>query len=144
MDTEQESSDGRESENGRQELGQAGENLAAEMMSKSGLKIVERNYRPAVGEIDIICEGVGQKLLFVEVRSSSTGYLVSSSETVDARKQGQVIRAARWYIQERERFNWTIRFDVVAVRFADEASTMEWIEDAFRPKPSGQSSRFTW
>ena len=144
MDVVSTSPEQQESDCRRQKLGRAGEELAAEMLIDSGWKVVERNYQPAVGEIDIICERVGQRLLFVEVRSSSTGYLESSSETVDARKQGQVIKAARWYIQEHERHDWTVRFDVVAVRFSGEIPSVEWIEDAFRPKPSGQSSRFTW
>jgi Holliday junction resolvase-like predicted endonuclease len=45
---------------------------------------------------------------------------------------------------ERGRENRYVRFDIVAVSFSGEEATLEWIEDAFQPAPSGQHHNYQW
>ena len=49
-------------------LGERGENVAAKFLRNQGYKILERNYRTSVGEIDIIARD-GKTLVFVEVKT---------------------------------------------------------------------------
>lgn len=55
---------------GRQEIGQIGENIAAEFLERKGFAILVRNYRQTWGEIDIIAEKAGS-VRFVEVKTVS-------------------------------------------------------------------------
>ncbi|HYY45131.1 MAG TPA: YraN family protein, partial [Actinomycetota bacterium] len=52
--------------NGRSLLGHAAEGLACELLAGKGYEIVERNYRCADGEIDIIARR-GSLVVFCEV-----------------------------------------------------------------------------
>lgn len=60
----------------RQALGRRGEDLAAEVLGEDGFLIVERNWRCAVGEIDIIARDThAGALVFCEVKCrSGRGY----------------------------------------------------------------------
>jgi putative endonuclease len=50
----------------RLRLGQAGEQLAAEHLSRRGFEILERNYQTRSGELDIVAFD-GRTLVFCEV-----------------------------------------------------------------------------
>ncbi|MFZ2621129.1 MAG: YraN family protein [Minisyncoccia bacterium] len=52
----------------KQRIGQIGEDLACEYLSKNGYKVIERNYLKKWGEIDIITKK-GSKIHFVEVKA---------------------------------------------------------------------------
>jgi putative endonuclease len=108
-------------------LGRAAEERACRLLTAEGYDIVERNYRCAVGEIDLVARQGGD-LVFVEVRSRADGDHGSAAATVGAVKQRRVARAAEFYLSERApRFD-TCRFDVVAITGDD----IEILRDAFR------------
>jgi putative endonuclease len=95
-------------------IGATAEDRAAEALDRHGYRMVERNYRCRVGELDIIARE-GPTLVFVEVRSRRTGDFGSALEAVGWRKQRKVSRVAAHYIATRRpRFD-TARFDVVAI-----------------------------
>lgn len=50
------------------EIGKIGENIATTFLMKQGFRIIERNYRVHIGEIDIITEK-DNVLRFIEVKS---------------------------------------------------------------------------
>ena len=52
------------------EVGNTGESVAAEFLTRKGFKIIERNYRKPWGEVDIIAEKSGV-VRFIEVKSVS-------------------------------------------------------------------------
>lgn len=52
------------------ELGAAGEAVAAKFLERKGYRIIDRNYRKKWGEIDIVAEKRG-KIYFVEVKTVS-------------------------------------------------------------------------
>lgn len=102
----------------RRHLGQVGEDLACERLSKAGLSVLARNVRTRYGEIDVIAID-GDALVFVEVKTLHQGAgrgPASPLQAVGPRKQLQVRRLARAWLAEnvpprcRE-----IRFDVVGV-----------------------------
>jgi len=119
----------------RSELGQLGEQLAAEHLVRRGFQIVERNYRTRWGELDIVAFD-GRTLAFCEVktrRMPAGG--VSPLEAVRPRKQSRVRRmAGSWLIERTERPRAeNLRFDAIGVTFdlAGRLVKLEHLEGAF-------------
>lgn len=53
----------------KQNTGKIGEDIACEYLIKKGYKILARNYRDKIGEIDIVAKNERQTLVFVEVKT---------------------------------------------------------------------------
>ena len=84
--------------------GKQGEDAAASFLAKEGYKIVERNFRCPLGEIDIVAVDKGI-LVFVEVKTRSSNKFGLPEEAVNRRKQHQIIKAAQFYISRKKLFN---------------------------------------
>lgn len=114
-----------------QEVGQAGEKIAAEFVREQGYTVVTRNYRKRFGEIDIIAEDAGT-LVFIEVKTRRTSEFGSPLEAVDAHKQQRMARAAQDFLSSTGQHDRSARFDVVAVVLQrDSAPQIEHIRNAF-------------
>lgn len=112
-------------------LGQWGEEQAAQYLCQQGLKILERNFRTPVGEIDIIAR-TKKELLFVEVKTRRSTSFGLPQEAVGVRKQRQIIRAAQWYLNQEKAGKLQPRFDVVAILCqSDENVTIQHLPNAF-------------
>jgi len=116
-------------------LGSAGEAAAAWYLEKKGWKILERNYRCRLGEIDLIALD-GNVLVFVEVRSRSSASFGVPQESVGYKKQNKVRSVARYYMMGKKvKYQFSgCRFDVLAVKFNKESGkteSIEHIENAF-------------
>jgi putative endonuclease len=111
-------------------FGALGEEAAAGLLRASGYRIVARNHRCRLGEIDIIAEK-GELLVFVEVRTRATSLFGGPEETVDARKQRRVIAAARDYLAQRRGRAKAARFDVIAVVDGPQGPALTHFENAF-------------
>lgn len=98
----------------RGEIGALGERHAARLLRSRGLQILEANFRTKQGEIDLIARD-GSTLAIVEVRTRTTADTITPLESVDARKQAQLVRMARIYRRARRLPEIPIRFDVVVV-----------------------------
>jgi putative endonuclease len=94
-------------------LSERGENVAARFLRDLGYKILLRNYRSDLGEIDIIARD-GDTLVFVEVKTRSYDD-PSPEEQVNAAKQHQLTRCAKAYLSRYGTPRPPARFDVVAV-----------------------------
>jgi putative endonuclease len=106
--------------------GARAEDLCAELMRGYGLRILERNWRCRLGEIDLIAEEDGT-LVFAEVRMRSRGTFGGAAESVTAAKRGRLVAAARLYLTRRPEA--PCRFDVLLVD--GEPARVEWIRAAF-------------
>lgn len=114
----------------RLRLGAWGEDQAVRYLRRRGVKILYRNYRSPVGEIDII--GRHRKtLLFVEVKTRRTAVCGVPAEAVGPVKQRQILRTAEWFLQQEGSSNLQPRFDVVSVLGCEDAVDIEHIENAF-------------
>ena len=100
----------------RRDMGEFGEQKAAEMLLRSGYRIIERNYSCRSGEIDIIAM-TGMTLVFVEVKSRSGDLYGSPGQSVTKKKQDKIRRTAMYYIKTHDVRFTDIRFDVVEVMF---------------------------
>jgi putative endonuclease len=113
--------------------GTAAERYAEHYLLQKGLKLVARNFHSRFGEIDLVMED-RDTLVFVEVRSRSAATFCSAAESVGARKQSRIIRAAQCLIAYRPKLaERPMRFDVVAISRVPGHNAIEWIRDAFRP-----------
>lgn len=99
-------------------VGRFGEQVACDHLQGAGLIVLERNWRCAAGEIDIIALD-GSALAIVEVKTRSTARFGSPMEAVDRAKRTRLRRlAVLWMAAHNDsaRPSWTsVRFDVVAV-----------------------------
>lgn len=93
--------------------GKLGEGFAARYMESHGYKILHRNYRCAVAEIDIIAMD-GDVLCFAEVKTRKNKLYGTGAEFVDWRKREKLILGARSYIASKK-VRCPMRFDVVEV-----------------------------
>ena len=99
--------------------GMSAEDAAWRYLQGSGYTLLERNWRCAFGEIDLVVvkEDV---LAFVEVRSrrmpNVEQALAAAGESVDAKKRRRLVRLAEWFMAERQ-LHWpgVFRFDAVLV-----------------------------
>ena len=111
-------------------LGDAGEDLAIRHLQGLGYRILDRNYRCKVGEID--CVAVKDRtLVFLEVKSRTTAEYGGPLEAVDRRKRRKMTRLARMYALENSLHDVPQRFDVVAVWFEGGRARVEVYENAF-------------
>lgn len=114
----------------RLSLGRWGEEEAARYLVARGMKLLERNLRTPVGEIDLILSQ-GKFLIFVEVKTRRGLAFGSPLEAVGPTKQRQILRAAQWYLGANGCRQWQPRFDVVAVRPDPAGTIIDHVPDAF-------------
>jgi putative endonuclease len=95
-------------------LGETGEIAAVEFLRKAGYRILARNYKTPLGEIDIVAQD-GETLVFIEVKARSTSSFGSPGEAVDRKKQGKIGRVALYYLSEKRIKPSSCRFDVVVI-----------------------------
>jgi putative endonuclease len=107
--------------------GKRGEDRAVEYLRGLGYRVVERNFRCKLGEIDVIARD-GRSLVFVEVRTRADGRRGSALETVTGPKQRRIARVASYYLMVRRPTFEACRFDVVGITGAH----IQHIKDAFR------------
>jgi len=106
--------------------GARAEDLCAGLLRAAGLKIVERNWRCRMGEIDLIAEERGT-LVFAEVRMRSGPGFGGAAESVTAAKRQRLLAAARLYLSRCP--DRPCRFDVLLVDGT--SADVQWIRDAF-------------
>jgi putative endonuclease len=111
-------------------LGQAGEDAAAALLLSKGCVLLDRNWRCAGGEIDLIARR-GETLVFCEVKARRSSRYGAPYEAVNPRKQARLrALAGRWLSEHRVRARG-VRFDVVSVLFTAEGPRLEHFEGAF-------------
>lgn len=109
--------------------------VVAELPSR-GLQLVERNAEQGGAEIDVIARSTDAGLyVFIEVRGRKHDAQGRPVETVDARKQRQIIRAATaWLVAHQLWERVAVRFDVVGVTHGEGSAEVEWLEHAFEAR----------
>lgn len=112
--------------NTRRRGAQKEEQVCAYLLSR-GVKIVERNFRSRLGEIDIIGYD-GAYLVFFEVKYRAGHSKGSAAEAVGFAKQRKICQVADYYRMLHHCAEDTpLRFDVVAV----DADKVNWIKNAY-------------
>ncbi len=112
-------------------LGEAAELIASDHLEGCGLKLIARNFRCRLGEIDLIMQD-NDELVFVEVRYRQNNNFGGAINSIDKRKCQKMIKTAFFYLhQERYYDEKPCRFDVMIIH-SMHCKRVEWIKDAFR------------
>lgn len=115
------------------DIGSYGEDLACEYLLDIKHKILARNFRSKLGEIDIITF-FNNMIIFTEVKSRYTNSYGSPMESVTYYKQKQIIKLSSYYILINKLNDYNIRYDVIEIFFnkSNQNFTINHIKDAFR------------
>jgi len=113
-----------------QTSGRAGEDIAARHLEAKGYTILTRNYRVREGELDVVA-AKDDAVVFAEVKWRRNDRFAAPGESVGARKQARLRRAAAlWMAEYGER---DARFDVIEIveGIDGHGPRINHIEDAF-------------
>ncbi len=110
------------------DAGALAEQWAAHFLQGQGLKLIEKNYRTKLGEIDLIMQD-GAMLVFIEVRLRRNADFGGAAASIDIYKQQRIIRAAQQYLSSLPRTP-PCRFDAVLLGEAA-GNDIRWLKNAF-------------
>ncbi len=112
------------------QLGQSGEQLAADYLHSIGYTILFSNWRFRRTEIDLIALDKNA-LVFVEVKSRKSNPFGDPASFVSDRKEYLMQEAAAAYM-EQYHYNGEIRFDIIGILFFSETEyQLKHYKDAF-------------
>ena len=104
-----------------------GEMRAAIFLKKHGIKVIEKRFHFADGEIDIIAADK-DTLCFVEVKYRPRGRIGEGVRSVDRNKIGRIRRAAEGYIKTHGTSGCQkCRYDIIEIT----ASGIRFLKNAF-------------
>ena len=114
----------------RRGLGDEGERAAEKYLRRHRYKILERNYRCPLGEVDLIALD-GETVVFVEVKTRRGEGHGTPLEAVDLRKQRKIARVAQSFLVRHRLQDRAARFDVVGVWRDESGIVCELVRNAF-------------
>lgn len=116
--------------NSRQKFGEKSESIAASYLKKKGYKIIEKNYRTKLGEIDIIAKDK-DTMVFIEVKARRSGQFGNPKWAVTLNKQRKISMVALQYLKTNGQSNVKARFDVVSIISSHDNPNIEIVKNAF-------------
>ena len=117
------------------ELGEAGENVAAENLRGQGMTLLARNWRCNAGELDIVALD-GETIVFVEVKTIRYRRGFAPAVNLSANQRRRNSNAAKAYMRMMDITGHSGRFDLIEVCF--EGRSLKQIvrhEDYLLPLP---------
>ena len=100
-------------------LGRKGEEIAEKFLQDRGFRILEKNFRSRLGEIDLI--GIDKEtLVFIEVKTRFSDEFGPPEEAVTTRKIKTIARVGDYYRLLNDNLPELSRIDVVAIDFNDD------------------------
>lgn len=100
----------------RAALGRWGEELAARQLEASGARVLARNWRCRLGELDLVVQEPDGTVVVVEVKTrSGTGFGLPAEAVGTAKARRLRTLARAWLAEARPSGAPDVRFDVVAV-----------------------------
>lgn len=113
----------------RQLAGAGAEDRAALCLEAAGLRLLARNYRCRMGELDLIAAR-DDLLVVAEVRLRSSARFGGAAASITWKKRQRIIRATRHLLaREPALQHMRVRFDALVVE--GEGAEIEWIKGAF-------------
>jgi putative endonuclease len=115
----------------RAALGRAGEEAALQVYLRNGFRLIARNWRCGLGELDLVVRR-GRLLVFCEVKTRSTIALGGGYEAVTWSKRRRLRRLAEAFVSQTPVRPAATRFDVASVHVSRGcAPDVEVYQDAF-------------
>ena len=117
-------------------VGRLTETMAALFLLLRGLRIIDRNYYRAYGEIDLIALHRERRrsiaLVFVEVRYRTSESLGSAATSIDVPKQLRLIKSANHFVHRHQQYRrLPMRFDAVLMTWTARLPRVTWMKDIF-------------
>ena len=111
--------------------GKTGEEKAVAFLKRNGYRIVERNFRNRLGEIDIVAKDK-DVVCFVEVRTRRGPEKHGQAlESIGRLKRQRLSKLALSYLRGAGGEEQRARFDVISVSLWDPAQEVILLKDAF-------------
>ena len=124
----------------RHQFGHDSELMAEQFLLAKGYRIVARNLRTQLGELDIVAEDNGV-LVFIEVKGRATEAFGGALLAVDRRKQVKLVKLASQYLARHHWSDRPCRFDVVLVQGLPQAGGhIQHLQNAFDASVIGFST----
>jgi putative endonuclease len=115
----------------RDRVGRSGERAAWAVYRRRGYRLLARNWRCSLGELDLVLAGSGT-IVFCEVKARTSAALGGPHEAVTASKRRRVRALAEAFIKSRGLGVRAYRFDVASVLLRPDGRTdVHLFEDAF-------------
>jgi putative endonuclease len=110
--------------------GRTGEDAAADVYARRGYRLLARNWRCRVGELDLVVAR-GDTLVVVEVKTRRGATFGAGYEAVHAGKRRKLRALAEVFLQTPGVTPAAVRFDVASVTLGGRSPSVEIFEDAF-------------
>jgi putative endonuclease len=114
----------------RQDLGLLGERIAARWLMRDGWRVVAHRFRVGHRDIDLIVQR-DHVVAFVEVKARRSVGFGSPVDAVHYRKQRELARSARIWVDRHGADTLWYRFDVVGVLVIGQTVRVRHIPNAF-------------
>ncbi len=118
----------------RLKLGREGEDAAIAYLKDKGYRIIQKNFRSKLGEIDIIAQQK-ETVVFIEVKSRASHQFGHPFSAITPAKQRKIIQVAQSFLAKHRLMENPARFDVVGLTIDPDASKafqIELLENAFQ------------
>lgn len=112
------------------DLSRRGEDAAVDFLKANGYKIIARNYRTKLGEIDIVAQDK-DTYCFIEVKARHSDKFGLPGEAVARFKQRQISKAALLFLKRNRLLDKRARFDVVSLVYSQDSPRIDLIKNAF-------------
>lgn len=111
--------------------GSWGEKKAVDYLKNNNFRIIKKNYRTKLGEIDVIATK-NKVLYFFEVKTRGRSSLINPIEAVTPSKIMKIKRAANYFLLKNSKMSsMPCSFGVIGVNYEKGLSKIECILDAF-------------
>ena len=104
-------------------LGQLGERLAEEHLSRLGAQLLARNYRIDYAEVDLLMEHEGD-LVAVEVKTRAPQDLAQPEEEIRWGQLQRIVRGLTTYAVDNDLMEQPWRIDVIAIEINPDGSVL--------------------
>jgi putative endonuclease len=113
-------------------LGQHAEDLALKNLKKKRLRVLERNWRINLGEIDLIAKKK-KVLVFVEVKAGTHHPDFDPSDHLNGTKKNKLLTLAKAYLSKEKELPFC-RFDLITVVQKDGTYALKHFEDVIEDR----------
>jgi putative endonuclease len=111
-------------------LGKFGEESAIALLKNNGYRILARNYKTKLGEIDIIARDK-DTVCFIEVKTRHSDRFGLPQEAISRSKQRHIAKVALMFLKENNLLDKRARFDVISIMHSEDTSKLDLIKNAF-------------
>lgn len=113
--------------------GRQGEEIAKKFLLDKGLIFLKANYRYERAEIDLIFKDeVNKIVIFAEVKTRTNKKFGEPEESINKRKQEQILKAAQGFVIENPEYeDYGLRLDSLGIMISVEGYEVNHIESAF-------------